>query len=103
MRLYPAEEKAIEYIREAGKVDMIPPNQMAIPIAVRDRMSYINKAISELQSVVQDLNKTIKYFERDLYGNFNENGDDLMLGGRKRRKTHNRKRKMRVRKTHRKY
>jgi hypothetical protein len=59
------EQKALEFIMSSLKVDMCPPNQLGIPIAIEDKIFYLSSAVSILNELIESLKKNKE--EYDMY------------------------------------
>ena len=87
------EKEAIKLIDTSMDVRM-PDNQLGMPDACYTKIHYIKKAIEELEKEIKVLKSTAKEF--NIYGVYNNNNNDnniykntndIILGGKRSRKT----------------
>jgi len=59
------ERKALEFIMSSLDVDMCPPNQLGIPIAMENKIFYLSSAVRILNELIEGLKKSKE--EYDMY------------------------------------
>ncbi len=52
------EQKALELIMASIKVDVCPPNQLGIPIAIENKIFHLSSAVRILNDVLEGLKKS---------------------------------------------
>jgi hypothetical protein len=92
--LFKEEIDAIKCIEDSGSVDMMPPNQLGIPIAAEEKIGYLSSAIKHLNKAIHKLKKIRKDFSPyGLYSNNNNNNNnnnnENMEGGKRKTKQKN--------------